>query len=75
MKQITGYTPVTLAREASKKAEEEQNKEAGSSSLIQKFNNHTESNKQKPKGQALEKLMQTNAAKKGAQILGANPWR
>lgn len=43
--------------------------------LIQKFNDHIESNKQKPKGQALEKLMQTNAAKKGAQILGANPWK
>ena len=74
MKQITGYTPVTLAREASKKAEEEQNAEEGSS-LLKKFNDHIESNKQKPKGQALEKLMQTNAAKKGAQILGANPWR
>ena len=73
MKQITGYTPVTLAREAAKREQETQEKSGVG--LKKKFNNHTESNKQKPKGQALEKLMQTNAAKKGAQILGANPWR
>jgi len=73
MKQITGYTPVTLAKEAAKREQEKQDKDG--TGLKKKFNDHIESNKQKPKGQALEKLMQTNAAKKGAEFLGANPWK
>jgi hypothetical protein len=73
MKQLTGYTPVTLAREASKKAEEEQNTEAGSS-LIQKLNNHTESNKEKQKGQALKKVLSNPVVQKGGQFLNTNPF-
>ena len=59
---------------ANNQKEDKQQSKKGNT-LIQKFNDHIESNKQKPKGQALEKLMQTNAAKKGAEFLGANPWK
>lgn len=48
MKQITGYTPVTLAREAAKLEQEQQEKDG--TGLKKKFNDHIESNKQKPKG-------------------------
>jgi hypothetical protein len=73
MKAITGYTPVTLAREASKKAEEEQNEEGGS--MRKKFNDHIESNKKRPKGQALIKGLSNPNVQKGSEFLRSmNPW-
>jgi len=73
MKEITGYTPVTLAKEAAKRSEQEQDKEGNN--LRSKFNAHIEKNKKRPKGQALINVLSSPAAKKGAEVLRANPWK
>ena len=73
MKQITGYTPVTLARETAKREEKEENKQG--KGVRQKFNDHIETNKKRPKSQALKKLLNNPSVQKGAEILGANPWK
>jgi hypothetical protein len=72
MKQITGYTPVTLARETSKLKSEEQKK--NSTNLKKKLTKHTKPNKKKPNDQALEKLLDTPDSKKAAEVFRSNPW-
>jgi hypothetical protein len=73
MKQLTGYTPVTLAREAAKHAEEEQNEQG--TSLRKKFNDHIEENKKRPKGQALIKGLSNPTVQKTIDFLHPNPWK
>ena len=73
MKAITGHTPVTLARETAKREEKEENKQG--KGVRQKFNDHIETNKKRPKSQALKKLLNNPSVQKGAEILGVNPWK
>ena len=74
MKTITGYTPVTLAREAAKLEQEQQDKD-GTGLLKKKFNDHIESSKQKPKGQALKKALSNPYVKKAGEAFNTNPWK
>ncbi|WPX99512.1 hypothetical protein Megpolyxen_01403 [Candidatus Megaera polyxenophila] len=76
MKQITGYTPVTLLREAQKleQGKEEKASTKNNDSLLQKFNNHIEENKKRPPAQALKKILNNPYVKKGGEFLEYNPW-
>ena len=56
MKAITGYTPVTLLREAQKL--EQENQEENGNDLGQRFNRHIEENKAKPKAPAFNKTIE-----------------
>ena len=73
MKAITGYTPITLAREAAKRAEEEQDEDGVS--MRKKFNDHIESNKKRPKGQALIKGLSNPNVQKTIDFLHQNPFK
>ena len=73
MKAITGYTPVTLARETAKREQDKQEKSG--TGLKKKFNDHIDENKKRPKSQALKKLLNNPSVQKGAELLGANPWK
>ena len=53
MKAITGYTPITLAKEAAKREEQEQDEQG--ISMRAKVKSHLDENKKRPKGQALIK--------------------
>lgn len=70
MKQITGYTPVTLLREAQKLEQGKQEKKGNN--LIEKFNNHIEKNKKRPNGEALNKLLDSETSKSVTKMLRAN---
>ena len=56
MKAITGYTTVTLLREAQKL--EQENQEENGNDLGQRFNRHIEENKAKPKAPAFNKTIE-----------------
>jgi len=56
MKAITGYTPVTLLKEAQKL--EQENQEESGDSMGQKINRHIEENKAKPKAPAFNKTIE-----------------
>lgn len=73
MKAITGYTPVTLMREASKL---EQEKQADNPNVIEISNplkKHTEENKKRPKGKALNELLENPYVNGFGKSL-SNPW-
>jgi len=73
MKEVIGYTPITLAREAAKHEEQEQDKQG--TSLRSKFNDHIEANKKRPKGQALIKGLSNPTVQKTIDFLHPNPWK
>jgi hypothetical protein len=54
MKALTGYTPVTLAREAAKREELEQDKQGAN--MKAKIRSHLDENKKRPDGEAVHKL-------------------
>lgn len=73
MKAITGYTPVTLMREASKLEQEKQVENPNVIEISNPLKKHTEENKSKPKGQALNELLENPYVNGFGKSL-SNPW-
>jgi hypothetical protein len=73
MKVITGYTPVTLMREASKLEQEKQVDNPNVIEISNPLKKHTEENKKRPKGQALNELLENPYVNGFGKSL-SNPW-
>jgi hypothetical protein len=73
MKAITGYTPVTLMREASKLEQEKQVDNPNVIEISNPLKNHTEENKKRPKGKALNELLENPYVNGFGKTL-SNPW-
>lgn len=73
MKQLTGYTPVTLVKEAAKREEQEQDKQG--TSMRQRIKLHLEENKKQPDGQAMRKLLGKPFIKETGKILNTDVWK
>ncbi len=83
MKAITGYTPVTLLREAQKLEQENQEESSDKSGekfdwlhgwSLDKGSKRIEDNKAKPKGQALNKLLDSKTSHEITKMLRASPF-
>lgn len=70
MKKITGYTPVTLLRGIQSQEQEKQSK--NNNQISDKINQHLEENKKRPKGQALNELLENPHVNKFGKFL-SNP--
>ena len=68
-------TQLINVKKQSENYKEESNVIMDKNSLRSKFNAHIEKNKKRPKGQALINVLSSPTAKKGAEILRANPWK
>lgn len=73
MKAITGYTPVTLLREVQSQEQEKQVDNPNVIKISNPLKKHTEENKAKPKGKALNELLENPHINKFGKFLG-NPW-
>jgi hypothetical protein len=73
MKAITGYTPVTLMREASKLEQEKQADNPNFIEISNPLKKHTEENKKRPKGKALNELLENPYVNGFGKSL-SNPW-
>lgn len=73
MKAITGYTPITLAREMSKLEQEKQVENPNVIEISNPLKKHTEENKKRPKGQALNELLENPYVNGFGKSL-SNPW-
>ncbi len=73
MKQLTGYTPVTLSREAAKREEQEQDKHG--TSMRAKIKSHLDKNKNRPKGEAVRKLLGNPFIKETGKMLNTDIWK
>jgi len=74
MRAITGYTPVTLLREAQKLEQDKQEENPNVIGISNIFKKHIEENKAKPKAQAMQKLLDNHYVTQGANILRGDPW-
>ena len=73
MRAISGYTPVTLMREASKLEQEKQVENPNVIEISNPFKKHTEENKKRPKGKALKELL-NNPMAQPLLWLGQSPF-
>ena len=70
MKKITGYTPVTLLRGIQSQEQEKQSK--NNNQINDKITQHLEENKKRPKGKALNELLENPHVNKFGKFL-SNP--